>query len=131
MTEQEKEILKESTHILGKYGYSNQENQLKEIIKPKPKRYHIDVRIECDKVGGIEDLHIIDVKTFINSNSWILPERNATITEIPLSETVLSNQIATLNTANAKLHQINKDLELENEKLKEALNKIKFIYSNY
>jgi hypothetical protein len=84
MTEQEKEILKESTHILGKYGYSIQENQLKEIIQPK-ERYHIDVRIECDKVQGFNK---IDLMGFLIRNLVFEKKCNATITEIPKSDSV-------------------------------------------
>jgi hypothetical protein len=135
MTEEQKKFLKEIGDIndgISIYSRKKLRETFPELFEQPKERYHIDVRIECDKTDSIKDLKFETVKLMLTTTAGcIYHGRNATITEIPFSETLANNQLMSLNSANAKLHQINKDLEAENEKLKEALNKIKFIYSNY
>jgi hypothetical protein len=134
MTEEQKKFLKEIGDIndgISIYSRKKLRETFPELFEqPKPERYHIDVRIECDRIEQ-EDLTFSGIENCLTSDQTIYHKRNAAITELPFSETLANNQLMSLNSANAKLHQINKDLELENEKLKETLNKIKFIYSNY
>jgi hypothetical protein len=92
MTEEQKKFLKEIGDIndgISIYSRKKLRETFPELFEQsKPERYHIDVRIECDKVKDLDNIDLKYIKSLVFGFGYISTTRNATITEIPQSETI-------------------------------------------
>jgi len=127
MTDEQKECFK--TLVINANVSEDYFNDIKSMFPevfetPKPERKFIDVRIDSDF-----DLSLKDIDDCLHGRLGIGGSYNTKVTEIKPS-TVFNSGVHWEQVA-GKYCKENVNLKTENEKLKDALNKIKFIYSNY